>query len=123
MAESRFDVVVVGAGILGLATARELLSRRPGTRLAVLDKEPVVGAHQTRHSSGVVHRGVYYAPGSLKAQLCVEGAARLLSYCDERGHPDPSLRQGRRRDRRLRGRTASRSSTAGRSRTACRERS
>jgi (S)-2-hydroxyglutarate dehydrogenase len=87
MAESRFDVVVVGAGILGLATARELLTRRPGTRLAVLDKEPVVGAHQTRHSSGVVHRGVYYAPGSLKAQLCVEGAARLLSYCDERGIP------------------------------------
>jgi (S)-2-hydroxyglutarate dehydrogenase len=87
VAESRFDVVVVGAGILGLATARELLARRPGTRLAVLDKEPVVGAHQTRHSSGVVHRGVYYAPGSLKAQLCVEGAARLLSYCDERAIP------------------------------------
>jgi L-2-hydroxyglutarate oxidase LhgO len=87
MAESRFDVVVVGAGILGLATARELLTRRPGTRLAVLDKEPVVGAHQTRHSSGVVHRGVYYTPGSLKARLCVEGATRLLSYCDERGIP------------------------------------
>jgi L-2-hydroxyglutarate oxidase len=87
VSDSRFDVVVVGAGIVGLATARELLHRRPGTRLAVLDKEPVVGAHQTSHSSGVIHRGVYYAPGSLKARLCVEGAQRLLAYCDERGIP------------------------------------
>jgi L-2-hydroxyglutarate oxidase len=87
MSESRFDVVVVGAGILGLATARELQARRPGARVAVVDKEPVVGAHQTRHSSGVVHRGVYYVPGSLKARLCVEGAERLLHYCDERGIP------------------------------------
>ena len=78
---------MVGAGILGLATARELLARRPGTRLVVLDKEPVVGAHQTARASGVVHRGVYYAPGSLKARLCVEGAARLLEYCEEREIP------------------------------------
>jgi len=89
----RYDVVVVGAGILGLATARELLRRRPGMRLAVLDKEPDVGAHQTGRSSGVVHRGVYYAPGSLKARLCVEGAARLLAYCDE--HEIPVLRCGK----------------------------
>jgi L-2-hydroxyglutarate oxidase LhgO len=86
-APSRFDVVVVGAGIIGLATARELQARRPGERVAVVDKEPAPGAHQTSHSSGVVHRGVYYAPGSLKAQLCVEGAAALLRYCDERGIP------------------------------------
>ncbi len=85
--EHRYDVVVVGAGILGLATARELLARRPGLRLAVLDKEPSVGTHQTGRASGVVHRGVYYAPGSLKARLCVAGAARLLAYCDERGIP------------------------------------
>ena len=84
MAASRFDVVVVGAGIIGLATARELQRRRPGDRVGVVDKETVAGAHQTSHSSGVVHRGVYYAPGSLKAQLCVEGAAALLAYCDER---------------------------------------
>ena len=83
----RYDTVVVGAGILGLATARELLQRHPGTRLAVLDKERAVGTHQTGRASGVVHRGVYYAPGSLKARLCVEGAARLLAYCDERGIP------------------------------------
>ena len=87
MPTPRFDVVVVGAGIIGLATARELQRRRPGSRVAVVDKEATPGAHQTSHSSGVVHRGVYYAPGSLKAQLCVEGAAALLAYCDERGIP------------------------------------
>jgi L-2-hydroxyglutarate oxidase LhgO len=83
----RYDTLVVGAGILGLATARELLARRPGVRLAVLDKEPTVGAHQTGRASGVVHRGVYYAPRSLKARLCVVGAVQLLAYCDERGIP------------------------------------
>jgi L-2-hydroxyglutarate oxidase LhgO len=86
-ARPRYDVAVVGAGILGLAVARELQSRRPGPRVAVLDKEPTVGAHQTGRASGVVHRGVYYAPGSLKARLCVSGAERLLAYCDERGIP------------------------------------
>jgi L-2-hydroxyglutarate oxidase len=86
-AGARFDVVVVGAGILGLATARELLLRRPGTRLVVVDKEPAIGVHQTGRASGVVHRGVYYAPGSLKARLCVDGAARLLAYCEERAIP------------------------------------
>jgi L-2-hydroxyglutarate oxidase len=87
VATPHFDVVVVGAGIIGLATARELQRRDPEARVAVLDKEASPGAHQTSHSSGVVHRGVYYAPGSLKAQLCVEGAAALLAYCDERGIP------------------------------------
>jgi L-2-hydroxyglutarate oxidase LhgO len=87
VATSRFDVVVVGAGIIGLATARELQHRRPGGRVAVVDKEGAPGAHQTSHSSGVVHRGVYYAPGSLKAQLCVEGAEALLRYCGERDIP------------------------------------
>jgi (S)-2-hydroxyglutarate dehydrogenase len=87
MGGSRFDVVVVGAGIIGLAVARELQARRPGLEIAVVDKEPIVGAHQTGRSSGVVHRGVYYAPGSLKARLCVDGAERLLAYCEERGIP------------------------------------
>ena len=84
---TRHDAVVVGGGILGLAVARELQARRPGLRLALVEKEAGVARHQTGRSSGVVHRGVYYAPGSLKAQLCVEGAERLLGFCDERGIP------------------------------------
>src|SRR3954449_11510919 len=80
-----WDVIVVGAGILGLATARELLLRRPGTRVLVLEREPDIAAHQTSHNSGVVHAGIYYAPGSLKAQLCTEGRAKLYAYCDEHG--------------------------------------
>jgi L-2-hydroxyglutarate oxidase len=79
------DVVVVGAGIVGLATARALQRRRPGGRVLVLDKEAGVGAHQTGHNSGVIHAGVYYPPGSAKARLCRAGRASLLRYCDERG--------------------------------------
>ena len=77
------DVAVVGAGIVGLAVARELLARRPSLRVAILDKEDRVGFHQTGHNSGVIHAGIYYAPGSLKAKLCVEGARRLYDFCDE----------------------------------------
>src|SRR4051794_13573679 len=81
------DVVVVGAGIVGLAVARELLARAPGSRVSVLEREAVAGFHQTGHNSGVVHAGIYYAPGSLKARLCTEGAPELLAYCEERGIP------------------------------------
>jgi 2-hydroxyglutarate dehydrogenase len=80
-----WDLVVVGAGILGLATAREVLQRRPDTRVLVLEREPAIAAHQTSHNSGVVHAGIYYAPGSLKAQLCTEGRSKLYAYCDEHG--------------------------------------
>ncbi len=79
------DVVVVGAGIVGLAVGRELASRHRGMRVAVLEREPRIACHQTGHSSGVIHAGIYYAPGSLKARLCVEGAAELYEYCDQRG--------------------------------------
>ena len=79
------DLVVVGAGILGLAVARELAARHPDSSVAVLEKEQEVGAHQTGHSSGVIHAGVYYKPGSLKARLCVDGARRMYDYCDEHG--------------------------------------
>jgi (S)-2-hydroxyglutarate dehydrogenase len=81
----RCDVVVVGGGILGLAVARELLSRHPDSSLCVLEREDRLGAHQTSHTSGVIHAGIYYAPGSLKARLCVEGARLLYAYCGERG--------------------------------------
>jgi L-2-hydroxyglutarate oxidase LhgO len=82
-----YDVVVIGAGILGLAVARELEHRHAGLRLAVLDKEPKIGQHQTGHNSGVIHSGIYYAPGSLKARLCVEGSRNLYAYCEEKGIP------------------------------------
>ncbi len=81
------DIAVIGGGIVGLATARALLQRRPGQRLVVLEKERAIGRHQTGHNSGVIHSGIYYAPGSLKARLCVAGAARLYQYCDEKGIP------------------------------------
>jgi len=81
------DVAIVGGGIVGQAVARELLSRRPGARLCVLEAEPRIGAHQTGRSSGVIHAGIYYEPGSLKARLCVEGARELYDYCDEKGIP------------------------------------
>jgi (S)-2-hydroxyglutarate dehydrogenase len=81
----RCDLLVVGGGILGLAVARELLSRHPDASLCVLEREETLGAHQTSHSSGVIHAGIYYEPGSLKARLCVEGARLLYAYCEERG--------------------------------------
>jgi 2-hydroxyglutarate dehydrogenase len=81
------DVAIVGGGILGMAVARELLARRPGVRLCVLEAEEAIGRHQTGRSSGVIHAGIYYEPSSLKARLCVEGARDLYAYCDERGIP------------------------------------
>ena len=84
---ARCDVAIVGGGILGLAVARELLARRPGTSLCVLEREPEIATHQTGHNSGVVHAGIYYTPGSLKARLCVAGARDLFVYCSERGIP------------------------------------
>jgi (S)-2-hydroxyglutarate dehydrogenase len=79
------DVAVVGGGILGLATARELQHRRPGARVVVLEREDRLGRHQTGSNSGVAHAGIYYAPGSLKARLCVDGLRRLYDFCDEHG--------------------------------------
>jgi len=79
------DFVVIGGGILGLAVARELLARHPGASLCVLEREGRLAAHQTSHSSGVIHSGIYYEPGSLKARLCVEGSRLLYAYCDETG--------------------------------------
>jgi 2-hydroxyglutarate dehydrogenase len=79
------DLVVVGGGIVGLATARELLSRHPGASLRVMERERELATGQTGHSTGVIHAGIYYAPGSLKARLCVEGTRDLYAYCGERG--------------------------------------
>jgi L-2-hydroxyglutarate oxidase LhgO len=81
----RADLLVIGGGILGLATAREMLMRRPGLRVLVVEREPELAAHQTGNNSGVVHAGLYYTPGSLKARLCREGKVALEAYCAERG--------------------------------------
>ena len=78
-------MLVVGAGILGLATARELLGRHPELSVAVVEREDGIARHQTGHNSGVVHAGIYYAPGSLKAELCVAGARELYELCEQRG--------------------------------------
>ncbi|HET8755732.1 MAG TPA: FAD-dependent oxidoreductase, partial [Solirubrobacteraceae bacterium] len=77
------DVLVAGGGIVGLATARALALR--GLSVVVLEREAQLGRHQTTHNSGVIHAGIYYAPGSLKARLCVQGAAALYEYCADRG--------------------------------------
>lgn len=79
------DVIVVGAGIVGLAAARALRLRYPGAHIVNVDKEHAVGSHQTGHNSGVVHSGVYYRPGSLKAELVAAGRAELQRLCEEQG--------------------------------------
>jgi len=81
------DLAVVGGGILGLAVAREALLRHPDLRVLVLEKEPQIATHQTARNSGVVHAGIYYVPGSLKARLCVTGSSDIYAYCDEKGIP------------------------------------
>jgi (S)-2-hydroxyglutarate dehydrogenase len=81
----RFDYVVVGGGIVGLATAAEILRRRPRARLAVIEKERRWAAHQSGRNSGVIHSGIYYRPGSLKAELAVRGSRSMVAFCRERG--------------------------------------
>ena len=87
MTADRVDVVVVGGGIVGLATAYRLLERRPGMRLVLLEKEPELATHQTGRNSGVIHSPNTYAPGSLKARLCAEGRRDALAFADEHGVP------------------------------------
>src|SRR5262245_57332945 len=79
------DIVVIGAGIIGLATANALLQGKPSLRLTVLEAEDRPGAHQTGHNSGVIHSGLYYKPGSLKAKYCAEGREAMVRFCDENG--------------------------------------
>jgi len=80
-----FDTIVIGGGIVGLATAWAILERRPGVRIAVVEKEDDWARHQTGRNSGVIHSGIYYKPGSLKAKLCREGNRRLMEFCDDHG--------------------------------------
>ena len=79
------DVAIVGGGIVGLATALEITARRPGARVLLFEKEDRVAWHQTGHNSGVIHSGIYYKPGSLKALNCRRGKAMLEAFCREHG--------------------------------------
>jgi len=81
------DVAIIGAGVVGLATAFELTQRHPALRLLVLEKEPAVAHHQTGHNSGVLHSGIYYRPGSLKAKNCREGRQAMIDFCAAEGIP------------------------------------
>jgi (S)-2-hydroxyglutarate dehydrogenase len=81
------NVVIIGGGIVGLAVAHRLVQDRPGATVTVVEKEPAVGAHQTGHNSGVIHAGVYYRPGSLKARMCRAGSASMVRFCTEYGIP------------------------------------
>lgn len=87
MTDSGYDILIVGGGIVGLAVALEITQRFPRLRLILLEKESAVGQHQSGHNSGVIHSGVYYKPGSLKAKLCVEGARAIVAFCREHGLP------------------------------------
>jgi L-2-hydroxyglutarate oxidase LhgO len=84
------DIAIIGGGIVGLATAIALMDRYPRARLVILDKEATIAAHQTGHNSGVIHSGIYYKPGSLKARLCVDGSRLMKAFCTEHGiHWEP----------------------------------
>jgi L-2-hydroxyglutarate oxidase LhgO len=82
-----FNVTIIGAGIVGLATAMKLAAAYPRLRIAVLEKEEAPASHQTGHNSGVIHSGIYYRPGSLKAQMCISGARQLVRFCEENDIP------------------------------------
>lgn len=83
----RYQYAIIGGGIVGLATAYQMLKKKPGLKLAVIEKEKSVAAHQTGHNSGVIHSGLYYKPGSLKATNCLRGYDMLIQFCDTYGIP------------------------------------
>src|SRR5215470_7600682 len=87
MTDSRYNVIIIGGGVVGLGVALEITRRFPHLKLLVLEKEDRVARHQSGHNSGVIHSGVYYKPGSLKAKLCVAGAAAMVEFCREHGVP------------------------------------
>ena len=87
MTDSRYNAIIIGGGVVGLGVALEITRRFPRLRLLLLEKEDGVARHQSGHNSGVIHSGVYYKPGSLKARLCVTGAAAMVEFCREHGIP------------------------------------
>ena len=93
MSEPTYDLVVIGAGIIGLSAAMELKHRYPALRLLVLEKSINLGTQQSGHNSGVIHSGIYYKPGSFKSRFCVEGRRTMAQFCDE--HAIPTWRCGK----------------------------
>src|SRR5438067_8850670 len=87
MPDQRVDLAIIGAGVVGLSTAMHAVRAFPKLTVAVLEKEACVARHQSGHNSGVIHSGIYYRPGSLKARLCVEGAAAMIEFCEQYGIP------------------------------------
>ena len=87
MSSTKYDIVIIGAGIIGLATGMKLLQRFPNLNLAILEKNSKEGTQQSGHNSGVIHSGIYYKPGSLKAKFCVAGRASMTQFCNENGIP------------------------------------
>jgi len=83
----RYDIVVIGGGVVGLSVAREATRQFPRMRVVVLEKEAKVSSHQSGHNSGVIHSGIYYKHGSMKARTCVAGAAAMVEFCREHGVP------------------------------------
>lgn len=84
---ARYDYIIIGGGVVGLATAWQLLQKKPGLKVAIVEKEQSLAAHQTGHNSGVIHSGIYYKPGSLKAKNCINGYKMLIDFCDTYGVP------------------------------------
>jgi (S)-2-hydroxyglutarate dehydrogenase len=87
MGQERFQIIIIGGGIIGLSTAKALLQKHPGLSLLLIEKETSLAAHQTGHNSGVIHSGIYYKPGSLKARLCVEGGREMVEFCRDHRVP------------------------------------
>src|SRR3981081_4640994 len=87
MPDQRFDIVVIGGGIVGLSTAMQACRQFPKLRLLLVEKEDRVARHQSGHNSGVIHSGVYYKPGRLKARRCVGGPAEMVAFCREHDIP------------------------------------
>ena len=85
MSNSLYDVAIIGGGIIGVSVANALLDARPSLRIVLLEAESHLGTHQTGHNSGVIHSGLYYKPGSLKAKLCAEGREAMYRFCREHG--------------------------------------
>lgn len=85
MTDSRYNIIIIGGGVVGLGVALEITRRFPRLRLLVLEKESGVAQHQSGHNSGVIHSGIYYKPGSMKARLCVAGASAMVEFCREHG--------------------------------------